>query len=128
MKVVPSLGGYRVFPNDCFCTGPDAYNYGDEFKFDPDITARREAVRRWVYDLESEELAEDRRTGAEKFVHSPSGYDYPNFLLWVDEKDSGLLHLMRHFNGHNRFWTIRTDIGDGLEDWMATMQEIRYGR
>lgn len=128
VKVVPDLGGYRVFPEDYTRSGgAGRLNYGDEFRFDPEMTARREAVHKFIYDLELRELEEDRRTGAKKFVHSPCGRDFPNFSLWVDEKDPGMLHLLRHFNAHNRHWTIRTDVGESLDDWMATATETRLG-
>ena len=126
--MVPDLGGYRVFPEDYTRSGGiSRLNYGDEFQFDPEMTARREAVHKAIYDLELRELEEDRRTGARKFVHSPSGRDFPNFSLWVDEKDLGMLHLLRHFNAHNRHWSIRTDVGESLEDWLATAAETRLG-
>ena len=52
----------------------------------------------------------------------------PEFLAVGDEKDPGLLHLLRHFIGCNKHWTIRTDTGDTLEDWMATAKETPLGR
>lgn len=128
VKVVPDLGGYRVFPEDHSCDGPDGYYYGDEFQFDPEMTARREAVHKWVYDLEIRELQEDRKTGEHKFVHSLSGREFPNFSLWVDEHDAGLLHLLRHFNGYNKHWCIRTDVGETLEYWTATATETPLGK
>lgn len=128
VKVVPDLGGYRVFPEDHSCDGPDGYNYGDEFSFSPEMTARREAVHKRVYDTELAERKEDREKRGGKFVHSPSGSDFPNFSLWVDEKDPGKLHLLRHFTGHNRHWTIRTDTGENIEDWMNTATEETLGR
>ena len=127
VKVVPDLGGYRVFPENHACKGTDGYNYGDEFQFDPEMTARREAVYRKIYEIEKAELEEDYATRAGKFVHSPGGKTYPNFSLWVDNKDPGLLHLLRHFNGYNKHWIIRTDNGDKLEDWMATAKEAQLG-
>lgn len=128
VKVVPDLGGFNVFSENHSCDGPDGYNYGDEFQFDPEMTARREAVYKRVYDTELSERKEDREKRGRKFVHSPSGIDYPNFSLWVDEKDSGLLHLLRHFNGYNKHWCIRTDAGQTLEDWMATTKETLLGK
>lgn len=127
VKVVPDLGGYRVF-KERVTDGPEYFNFGDEFPFDPEMTARREAVYKRVYDIELAELKEDRETRAGKFVHSPSGTDFPNFSLWVDEKDPGKLHLLRHYSGHNRHWTIRTDTGDALDDWMNTATEETLGR
>lgn len=111
IKVVPDLGGYRVFPEETSCQGPDGYYYGDEFQYDPELTARREAIYRHYYELEKAE-----------------GKEYPNFLLWVDEHDLDLLHLLRHFNGCNKHWCIRTDVGETLEDWVATAKEAPLGR
>lgn len=128
IKVVPDLGGFRVFPKEHPGKGPDGYNYGDVFQFDPEMTARREAVHKFVYDLELAELKEDRANGEKKFVHSLSESDFPDFSLWVDEEDSGLLHLLRHFNGYNKHWCIRTDVGETLEDWMATAEETLLGQ
>ena len=128
VKVVPDLGGFRVFPEEHSCDGPDGYNYGDVFQYDPEMTARREAVYDKIYDMEKDELMCDRALGGKKFAHSPGGTDYPNFSLWVDRKDPGLLHLLRHFIGGNKHWTIRTDTGDTLEDWMATAKETPLGR
>lgn len=128
VEVVPDLGGFRVFPEGSACDGPGAYYYGDEFQFDPEMTERREAVYGRVYDIEKEELEHDRATNGKKFVHSPSNPTYPNFSLWVDEFDPGLLHLLRHFNGYNKHWSIRTDVGETLEDWMATATETPLGR
>jgi len=113
IKVVPDLGGYRVFPEKHSCQGPDGYYYGDEFLYDPELVARREAVYQHYYELEKSE-----------------GQKYPNFSLWVDEFDPGLLHLLRHFTGHNKHWSIRTDAGGKLEDWIAAAKETplwKYG-
>jgi len=121
IKVVPDLGGYRVFPETRSCQGPDGYYYGDEFQYDPEMIARREAVYDKVYDIEKDELLCDRAMNG----HS---VDYPNFSLWVDEFDPGLLHLLRHFIGYNKHWSIRTDVGDKLEDWMATAKETHLGK
>ena len=117
-----------MFPEEHSCDGPDGYNYGDVFQYDPEMTARREAVYDKIYDMEKDELMCDRALGGKKFAHSPGGTDYPNFSLWVDRKDPGLLHLLRHFIGGNKHWTIRTDTGDTLEDWMATAKETPLGR
>lgn len=128
VEVVPELGGYRVFPEKLSCCGLNGYYYGDEFHLNPAMVARREEVRKYVYDLEARELKEDRKNHGRKFVHSFCWTDHPNFSLWVDEKDPGLLHLLRHFNGYNKHWSIRTDTGDALENWLATMQETELGR
>lgn len=123
IKVVPDLGGYQVFPsNRPSRHGTAGYNYGDQFQYDEAMTARRQAVYDKIYAIEKEELLADRQSGEHKFTH-PGPMDYPCFSLWVDESDAGMLHLVRHFNGYNKHWTIRTDVGDKLEDWMATMTE-----
>lgn len=116
IKVLPDLGGYRVFPEGKSCQGPDGYYYGDEFQFDPELLARREMVYKHYYQLEKSE-----------------GQEYPNFSLWVDEFDPGALHLLRHFPGtfqtaHNTHWLIRVDTGKTLEDWLATATETHLGK
>lgn len=116
VAVCPDLGGYRVFRDGYSPKGTERLNYGDEFQCDPDMTARREAVYRHVYELEKAE-----------------GSRYPNFSLWVDQDDPGMLHLLRHFSGtfktaHNTHWTIRTDTGSTVEDWMATATVTPLGR
>lgn len=129
VKVVPNLGGYRVFPQKNPGCGPGGYYYGDQFQFDPEMTARREAVYNKIYQMEMTELAADRADGGKRLTHSlMGGEDYPSFSLWVDEYDPGLLHLLRRFIGYNKFWTIRTDIGTTLDDWMATAAETYLGK
>ena len=100
VKVVPDLGGYRVFPEEHSCGGPDGYYYGDVFQFDPEMTARREAVYNKVYEREKAEREADYAKQENQFLHHPGRVTSPNFSLWVDEKDLGLLHLLRHFNGY----------------------------
>lgn len=116
VKVVPDLGGYRVFPESRSCNGPEGYYYGDEFQFAPELLERREAVYQHYYNVEKAE-----------------GKEYPNFSLWVDEKDPGALHLLRHYSGtfqtaHNTHWIIRVDTGDTLEEWIATAEETHLGK
>lgn len=116
IMVLPDLGGYRVFPENKNCYGPDGYYYGDEFQYDPELITRREAVHQHYYKLEKSE-----------------GHEYPNFSLWVDEKDPGILHLLRHFPGtfqtaHNTHWVIRVDTGDSVDDWIATAAETYLGK
>lgn len=127
IKVLPMLGGYHVF-KEKYVRGEDHYRYGDEFPYDPEQIARREAIDKEIYRIESEEMAEDRRINGGRFSHSPSNTDHPVFSLWVDENDSGLLHLVRYFIGGNKHWEIRTDVGKELSDWMATMKETPLGR
>lgn len=110
IKVLPDLAGYRVFPEKKPCQGTEGYYYGDEFAFDPVMLVRREAVYKRVLEIETAEKGN------------------VNFSLWVDEADPGILHLLRHFNGYNKHWTIRTDLGNTLEDWMATAKETILGR
>lgn len=118
VEVLPDLAGYRVHADG------GGYNYGDEFAHDPELTAKREAIRAEIYAMEKAELEEDRRTNGKKFVHSPGRMDYPNFSLWVDHDDPKTLHLLRHFNGYNKHWTIDAT----AEDWRASMTESLLGK
>lgn len=127
IKVVSDLGGYRVF-KEKFAHAPDQYNYGDEFIYDEEMISRRQMVYNKIYEIEKAELAEDRANRGDKFAHSPGPIDYPNFSLWVDEEDAGVLHLLRHFNGYNKHWIIRTDCGETLDDWMGSMTETPLGQ
>jgi len=126
--VLPDLAGYRVFPEKKPCQGPQGYHYGDEFAYDPELTARRQVVYDKIYDIEKDDLLCDRALKEHRLPHLPGSVDYPTFSLWVDEADPGMLHLLRHFNGYNKHWTIRTDVGDTLGDWMATAKETSLGR
>lgn len=101
VETLSDLAGYRVFAEH-FAERPDDYNYGDEFQYDAELTAKRESIYRHFYDLEKSE-----------------GKEYPNFSLWVDGKDKNILHLLRHYNGYNGNWEIRTD----TEDWEKSMKE-----
>lgn len=116
VKVLPDLGGYRVFRERYSSHGPERYHYGDQFQFDPELVARREAVYKHYYELEKAE-----------------GREYPNFSLWTVEGDPGALHLLRSFPGtfqtaHNTHWIIRVDTGETLEDWIATATETYLGK
>ena len=116
IKVLPDLAGYRVFREKYSSCGLECYNYGDLFRFDPELLARREAVYRHYYELEKAE-----------------GWESPNFSLWTVEDDPGALHLLRHFPGtfqtaHNKHWIIRVDTGGALGDWIATATESRLGK
>lgn len=111
IKVVPDLGGYRVFHEKNRCNGLDGYNYGDKFVFDPELLRRRKEVYQNIYMLEKSE-----------------GKEFPNFSLWVDENDSGVLHLLRHFSGYNKHFIIRIDVGNTLADWLCTSKETHLGR
>ena len=116
IKVLPDLGGYRVFPSERNCQGTKGYYYGDEFQYDPELVARREAVYRHYFEVEKAE-----------------GREYPTFSLWVDEFDPGLLHLLRHYAGnfrtaHNCHWTIRVDGSAELDEIIATAQVTTLGK
>lgn len=95
--VLPSLAGYRVFGEK-----RGQHNFGDEFQYDEARTAMAEEIHQHFYDLEKSE-----------------GRKYPNFSLWIDEVDTSLLHLLRHFNGFNREWLISI-----CQNWQDTMREI----
>lgn len=118
IEVLPMLAGYHVHAEK------GGYNYADEFEHDRELTDKREAIRQAIYDMEKAELEADRASGAKKFVHSPSGKCYPNFSLWVDRDEPQMLHLLRHYNGFNKHWTIDAS----AEDWRATMKEAVLGR
>ena len=126
IEVVNPLGGYHVFKDSG--SGADHYNYGDEFVLNKDILHRREAVRKAVYDMELRELKEDRANRTRKFVHSPSGQDYPNFSLWPEDGTGSVLHLLRHFNGYNKHYIINVENGESVDDWMTSMTEVLLGR
>jgi hypothetical protein len=104
--ILPDLAGYRVFKDDGGQSN-DGYNFGDEFSYNAERTARAEEIKAYFYALEKSE-----------------GKQYPNFSLWVDGQDPGMLHLLRHFPGYNRHWTIRTD----TENWQETITEKTLGK
>lgn len=120
IEVLPTLAGYRVHAEK------GGYNYGDEFPYDAELTAKRLAIHAEIYAMEKAELIEDKAKPRyeRRFVHSPSGGVYPNFSLWVDDKDPEVLHLLRHFNGYNKHWTINA----AADDWKETMTECKFGR
>lgn len=116
IKVVPDLGGYRVFREKYNNHGSGRYNYGDEFLFDPELLSRRKAVYQHYHELVKAEGQEDT-----------------SFSLWTVEDDPGALHLLRRFPGtfqtaHNTHWIIRVDTGGTLEDWIATATESYLGK
>jgi len=98
--ILPDLAGYRVFKEG------GGHNFGDGFNFNAELTARAEKIKDHFYGLEKNE-----------------GKKYPNFSLWVDEKDPELLHLLRHFPGYNRHWEIRN-----TKNWKETMTETKLGK
>lgn len=98
--ILPDLAGYRVFKDG------GGYNFGDEFQYNAELTARAEEIRTHFYNLEKSE-----------------GKEFPNFSLWVDENNPELLHLLRHFSGYNRHWTITN-----CENWKDTITETKLGK
>jgi len=101
VETLPDLAGYRVFKDH------DGYNFGDEFIYNAEITARANEIESHFYALEKSE-----------------GKQYPNFSLWFDSEDTGLLHLLRHFPNLNRHWSIRADV----ENWQETVKETVLGK
>lgn len=97
--ILPDLAGYRVHADS-------GYNFGDAFDYNPERTARATEIYNHYYKIEQSE-----------------GKQYPNFSLWVDAKDPELLHLIRHFNGYNKHWTIRN-----IADWANTVTECLLGQ
>lgn len=108
-EVLGDLSGYRVFKDTTkeTCNTYAAYSYGDKFQYNTMLENTRKEVKKHFYELEKSE-----------------GKQYPNFSLWVDNKDINLLHLLRHFNGYNKHWSIRTDI----ENWKDSIQETALGK
>lgn len=100
VETLPVLAGYRVFADG------DGYNFGDQFRPNLEYTARAEEIEEYFYNLEKSE-----------------GRQYPNCSLWRDQGDPGLLHLLRHFNGYNKHWSIRLE----SEDWLETVTETILG-
>lgn len=98
--ILPDLAGYRVFKDN------GGYNFGDEFAFNAEQTARAEEIKKHFYDLEKSE-----------------GKQYPNLSLWVDQGNPEILHLLRHFNGYNKHWEIHN-----VENWIETIEETKLGR
>lgn len=116
IKVVNDLGGYNVFPEENSCQGLKGYNYGDEFILEPELVEKRHMIYQYFYKLEKRE-----------------GKKYPNFSLWVDEKDKYVLHLLRHYSGtfktaHNKHWIIRLNEKDIENSRNWTMKEETLGR
>lgn len=103
IEVLPDLGGYSVHGDN------STYNLMENYNYNPELIVKREEIQKHFYNLEKSKRKE-----------------YPNFSLWVDDKDFNLLHLLRHFNGYNKHWSIRTDV----ENWKDSMQETtlnKYG-
>ncbi len=101
VEVLPDLGGYRVHGHD------RTYNMMENYNYSSSLIEKRKVVYDYFYELEQSE-----------------GKEYPNFTLWVDDKDVYLLHLLRHFNGYNKHWSIRIDI----DDWKNSIQETKLGK
>ncbi len=122
VMTLPNLAGYRVFKDK------GGYNYGDEFKYDPELTKLREEIHNEIYSFEKQELEKDRKERTHKYVHSPSGNEYPNFSLWVDETNPKILHLLRHFNGYNKHWSIKTYKRMTAAECIERMTETTLGK
>lgn len=125
--VLQNMAGYRVFKESSSAmrkTNIRRYNYGDKFRYKPRLTAKRQEIFEKIYELEKEELEQDYKIRAGKFVHSPTGCCYPNFSLWCDENDIHTLHLLRHFNGFNKHWEIDIRRADPVGE----MKETTLGR
>ena len=104
IKTLPDLAGYRVHKS---IKTQERYNFGDTFKYDEALTVKRQEIEKHFYNLEKSE-----------------GKQFPNFSLWVDENNKNILHLLRHFNGYNKHWTI--DIS--IDNWIDSLQENKLGK
>jgi len=98
--ILPDLAGYRVFKDR------EGHNFGDEFQFNAELTSRAEEIRAHFYALEKSE-----------------GKQYPNLSLWVDQDNKEMLHLLRHFNGYNKHWSITNS-----ENWQESIVETVLGK
>lgn len=101
IEVLPDLAGYRVHGDN------RSYNLVDKFEYNKELTVKREEIKKYFYELEKSE-----------------GKKYPNFGLWVDADNKNILHLLRHFNGYNKHWTINTDV----ENWIDSITEAKLGK
>lgn len=102
IEVLPDLAGYRVHKEKRGC-----YNLVDNFIYDIELTKKREQIYQYFYELEKSE-----------------GKKYPNFSLWVNKENKNILHLLRHFNGYNKHWSINTDV----ENWLDSLIECKLGK
>lgn len=97
VAVCPDFGGYRVFRDGYSPKGTERLNYGDEFQCDPDMTARREAVYRHVYELEKAEGSRLLPLGRPRRPRNAS--PPPAFLRHVQD---GAQHALDNPNGHRQ--------------------------
>ena len=101
IEVLDDLSGYRVHGENGSC------NMIEDYKHIPELIEKRKTIKEYFLNIEKSE-----------------GKKYPNFSLWVDDKDLNLLHLLRHFNGYNKHWIIRTDVGN----WEDSIQETKLNQ
>jgi hypothetical protein len=101
IEILPDLSGYRVHGDN------RTYNMMEDYNYNSELIQKREEIHKYFYELEKSE-----------------GKQYPNFSLWVDDNDIHLLHLLRHYNGYNKHWSIRTD----AENWKDTITETILGK
>lgn len=101
IEVLPNLAGYRVHGEN------RSYNLADEFIYNKELTEKRIEIEKYFCELEKSE-----------------GKQYPNFSVWVDENNADNLHLLRHFNGYNKHWSIQAN----EESWINTVQETTLGK
>lgn len=80
VEVLPNLAGYRVHE------GQYGYNFGDEFQYDPELTAKRIAIENWI---------EERDKG--------TGIKHPCFSLYVDQNDDAILHYKNYRRNNEEF-------------------------
>ena len=97
IQVLRHLSGYSVFTEN-----RERVNFGDEFVFDEGLFHRRVAIRNYFYELEKSE-----------------GKEFPAFSTWVDEYNSDIMHVLRHFEGYNKHWIIDAT----LDDWLKSMKQ-----
>jgi len=101
IEVLPSLAGYRVHKDG------GGVNLVNTFKYNKNLTVKREGIRKHFYELEESE-----------------GKKHPNLSVWVDQVNTNILHLLKHFNGYNKHWAIDTSI----ENCIDNMKEVKLGK
>ena len=94
INVLSNFSGYRVHGDN------RGYNMIENYIHNKELIEIREDIHKVYYELEKSE-----------------GKEFPNFSLWVDEDNVMELHLLRHYNGYNKHWTIT--INSSLKSWIV---------
>lgn len=101
IEVLHDLSGYRVHGEN------RSYNMIENYEHNPQLIEKRKTIKEYFSNIEKSE-----------------GKKYPNFSLWVDDNNCNILHLLRHFNGYNKHWIIKTD----MENWKDSIEETKLNQ